>query len=100
MEQCITKVLQGFPVCRKTFADAKILGKWLVRIEGSELDEGRIKKNDNYLSRCYNRGEKNEFTKYHRSVLEAKIYLGNNLVCSMATETEDIPAQLNKSVQN
>ena len=24
--------------------------------------------------------------KYHRSVLEAKLYLGNNLVCSIASE--------------
>ena len=39
-----------------------------------------------YLSRCYNRGEADEFTKYHRSVLEAKLYLGNNLVCSIASE--------------
>ena len=58
---------------RKTFDEAKILGKWLVLVDGSELDEGKIKKNDNYLSRCYNRGEKNECTKYHRRVLEAKI---------------------------
>lgn len=55
-------------------------------VDGTELDEGYIKKNDNYLSRCYNRGKENEFTKYHRSVLEAKIYFGNGLVCSMATE--------------
>lgn len=81
---------------RKTFDDAKILGKWLVLVDGSELDEGRIKKNDNYLSRCYNRGEKNEFTKYHRSVLEAKIYLGNNLVCSMATETIENSVEYNE----
>ena len=81
---------------RKTFDDAKILGKWLVLVDGSELDEGNIKKNDNYLSRCYNRGERNEFTKYHRSVLEAKIYLGNNLVCSMATETIENPVEYNE----
>ena len=81
---------------RKTFDDAKILGRWLVLVDGSELDEGKIKKNDNYLSRCYNRGEKNEFTKYHRSVLEAKIYLGNNLVCSMATETIENSVEYNK----
>ena len=81
---------------RKTFDDAKILGKWLVLVDGSELDEGNIKKNDNYLSRCYNRGEKNEFTKYHRSVLEAKIYLGNNLVCSMATETIENSVEYNE----
>lgn len=81
---------------RKTFDDAKILGKWLVLVDGSELDEGNIKKNDNYLSRCYNRGERNEFTKYHRSVLEAKIYLGNNLVCSMATETIENSVEYNE----
>ena len=81
---------------RKTFDDAKILGRWLVLVDGSELDEGKIKKNDNYLSRCYNRGERNEFTKYHRSVLEAKIYLGNNLVCSMATETIENSVKYNE----
>ena len=69
---------------RKTFDDAKVLKRWLVLIDGTELDEGYTKKNDYYLSRTYNRGEENEFVKYHRSVLEAKLYLGNNLVCSIA----------------
>ena len=71
---------------RKTFDDARVLKKWQVIIDGTELDEGYQKKNDTYLSRCYNRGESNEFTKYHRSVLEAKLYLGHDLVCSIATE--------------
>lgn len=71
---------------RKSFDDAKIQGKWLVLVDGCELDEGYIQRNDNYLIRCYNRGKESEFTKYHRSVLEAKIYFGNGLVCSMATE--------------
>ena len=74
-------------VRRKTFDDAKVLKKWLVLVDGTELDEGYQKKNDYYLSRTYNRGEENECVKYHRSVLEAKLYLGNNLVCSIATET-------------
>lgn len=72
---------------RKTFDDAKVLGRWLVIVDGSELDEGKQQKNKNYLSRCYNRGQENELIKYHRSVLEAKIYFGNDLVCSMSTET-------------
>lgn len=38
---------------RKTFNDAKVLGKWLVLIDGSELDEGNTQKNEQYLSRCY-----------------------------------------------
>lgn len=55
-------------------------------VDATELDEGYKQKNENYLSRCYNREEKTEFTKYHRSVLEAKIYFGNNPVCSIASE--------------
>ena len=72
---------------RKTFDEAKVLKKWQIIIDGTELDEGYQEKNEYYLSRCYNRGEENEFTKYHRSILEAKLYLGNNLMCSVASET-------------
>lgn len=71
---------------RKTFNDAKVAGKWLVIVDGTELDEGLQKKNDNYLERCYHRGTDKEYTRYHRSVLEAKIYFGNNLIASIATE--------------
>ena len=50
------------------------------------------------MSRCYNRNEENEFVKYHRSVLEAKIYFGDNLVCSIASETiENSDAYVNQS---
>ena len=66
---------------------SRVLKKWQVIIDATELDEGFQKKNEFYLSRCYNRGEEDEFTKYHRSILEAKLYLGNNLVCSIASET-------------
>lgn len=81
---------------RKTFDSAKVLGRWLVLVDGSELDEGNTKKNETYLSRCYNKGKENEVTKYHRSVLEAKIYFGNNLVCSMATETIENSEEYNQ----
>ena len=80
---------------RKTFDEAKVLGRWLVLVDGSELDEGNTQKNETYLSRCYNKGKENEITKYHRSVLEAKIYFGNNLVCSIATETIENSAEYN-----
>lgn len=82
----IQKEIAYSMIRRKTFDDARVLKKWQVIIDGTELDEGYQKKNDTYLSRCYNRGESNEFTKYHRSVLEAKLYLGHDLVCSIATE--------------
>ena len=71
---------------RKSFDDAKVMKKWQVIIDATELDEGFTQKNDYYLSRCYNKGEDNEFYKYHRSVLEAKLYFGHNLLCSIATE--------------
>ena len=71
---------------RKTFEDARVLKKWQVIIDATELDEGYQKKNDSYLSRCYNWGKADEVIKYHRSMLEAKLYLGNNLVCSIASE--------------
>lgn len=72
---------------RKSFDQAKVHGKWLVIVDGTELDEGFTKKNQNYLERTYHSGTEKEFTKYHRSVLEAKIYFGNNLIASIATET-------------
>lgn len=82
----IQKEIAYTMIRRKTFEDARVLKKWQVLIDATELDEGYRKKNDSYLSRCYNRGEAEEFIKYHRSVLKAKLYLGNNLVCSIASE--------------
>ena len=83
---------------RKTFENARVFKKWQVIVDATELDEGYQKKNDYYLSRCYNRNEENEFVKYHRSVLEAKIYFGDNLVCSIASETiENSEAYVNQS---
>lgn len=71
---------------RKTFNEARILEKWLVIVDGTELDNSCIKKNDCYLERCYNKGTDQEYIRYHRSVLEAKIYFGNNLLASIGTE--------------
>ena len=83
---------------RKTFENARVFKKWQVIVDATELDEGYQKKNNYYLSRCYNRNEENEFVKYHRSVLEAKIYFGDNLVCSIASETiENSDAYVNQS---
>ena len=72
---------------RKTFNSAKVQGKWLVIVDGTELDEGLKQKNSSYLERCYNRGTEEEYIRYHRGVLEAKIYFGNGLVASIGTET-------------
>lgn len=82
----IQKDIAYSKIRKKSFNDAKVLKKWQVIIDATELDEGYQKKNDYYLIRCHYRGEADEFIKYHRSVLEAKLYLGNDLVCSIASE--------------
>ena len=92
----IQRDLANRMIRRKTFDDAKVMNRWLVLIDGTDLDEGYQRKNDYYLSRIYNRGEENEFVKYHRSVLEAKLYLGNDLICSMATETIENSDEYNR----
>lgn len=69
---------------RKTFDNARVLKKWQVIVDATELDEGYQKKN--------------EYVKYHRSILEAKIYFGENLVCSIASETiENSEKYINQS---
>lgn len=72
---------------RKTFYNARLLGKWLVIVDGTELDNSCVKKNEFYLERCYNKGTDEEYIRYHRSVLEAKIYFGHNLLASIGTES-------------
>jgi len=94
--EIIQKDLVYKMIRRKTFHDATVLKKWLILIDATELDEDFTQKNEYYLRRVYNRGEENEFVKYHRSVLEAKIYFGNNLVCSAATETIENSDQYNE----
>ena len=90
-----------YMIRRKTFENARVFKKWQVIVDATELDEGYQKKNDYYLSRCYNRDEEKEFVKYHRSVLEAKIYFGDNLVCSIASEPiENSDAYVNQTAED
>lgn len=71
---------------KKTFDGAKFMKKWLVIIDGSQLYSGRRKINDNCLERVSNRGTDQEIVNYHQNVLEAKIYFGEKLIASIATE--------------
>ena len=71
---------------RKTFDGARIQKHWEVIVDGTELDEGTQKKNNDYLLRRYNKGTEEEIVRYHRSVLEARMYLGAGIVASIATE--------------
>lgn len=72
--------------------------EFLKRLDSEELDEEYQKKNEHDLNQCYNRGKDNEYVKYHKSILKAKIYFGENLVCSIASETiENLDEYKNQS---
>ena len=87
-----------FMIRRKTLDNAKVLKKWQVIVDATELDDGYQKKNEHYLSRCCNRGSDNEYVKYRRSMFKAKIYFGENLVCGIASETiENSEEYINQS---
>ena len=47
---------------RKSFNDAKFLGRWLIFVDRTKLDEGFTKKNQNYLECTYHRGTDGKFT--------------------------------------
>lgn len=71
---------------RKSFYGARFMGKWPIIIDGTQLYSGNIKINDKCLERHYNKGTEDETVNYHVDVLEAKIYFGPNLVCSICSE--------------
>ena len=71
---------------RKSFDEAKFMGKWIVIIDGTQLYSGDRKINDKCLERHYNKGTEQETVNYHVDVLEAKIYFGSELVCSICSE--------------
>ena len=71
---------------RKTFCDARFQKKWLVIIDGTQLYSGGRQINDSCLETCHGKGTGQESVVYHQNVLEAKIYLGNDLVLSIMSE--------------
>ena len=87
---------------RKSFDDARFMKKWLIIIDGTQLYSGDRQINKKCLERHYNKGTEQEKVNYHNDVLEAKIYLGSGLVCSICSEFienngEDAERQKNMS---
>lgn len=100
VEEILQNIVSSL-IRRKTFNDYRVSGKWLVIVDGTELDEGSQKKNDYYLVRRYNKGTEDETVRYHRSVLEAKIYLAPGVIASIATEPiENDPAYEKNSMSD
>ena len=71
---------------RKSFNDGRFMKKWLIMIDGTELYNGSRKLNEKCLERHYNKGTEQEKVNYYQGVLEAKIYFGESLLCSIASE--------------
>ena len=71
---------------RKSFQDAKFMGKWLILIDGTQLYSGSRQINEKCLERHHNKGSEKEKINYYMGVLEAKIYFGNNLIASIGSE--------------
>lgn len=70
----------------KAFYDARLQGKWLVIVDGTQTYSGSRKLNEGCLERHYNKGTEEETVNYHCDVLEAKIVLGENLIVSIGSE--------------
>ena len=71
---------------RKSFDQAKDRNKWRIIVDATVTQSGSRKLNEHCLERCYNRGKKNETHCYYNAVLEAKLYLGNQLIASIGSE--------------
>ena len=87
---------------RKSFDDAKFMKEWIIIIDGTQLYSGDRQINEKCLERHYNKGTAQETVNYHVDVLEAKIYFGSGLVCSICSEFienngEDAEKQKNMS---
>lgn len=81
IQDIVTKMIR-----RKSFNDARFMKKWLVMVDGTQLYSGSRKLNEKCLERHYNKGTEQETVNYHQNVLEAKVYFGGKLVCSIASE--------------
>ena len=79
---------------RKSFYGARFRKKWLVIVDGTRTYSGSRKINESCLETHFNRGTNRETVTYHQDVLEAKIYLGEGLLLSIASEfLENDPEQ-------
>ena len=71
-------------ICGKAFYGARLMKKWLVIVDGTQLYSGSRKINDGCPERHYNKGTEKETVNHHCDVLEAKIMLGEDLAVSIA----------------
>ena len=103
----VEKILQEIVyrlIRRKSFDKAKFRKKWMILVDATETYSGKVKLNDHCLERRHKKGTPEETVSYYLSVLEAKIYLGGDLVVSICSEfiennSEDYKRQKSLSIE-
>lgn len=87
---------------RNTFDDAKVFKKWLVLVDATQTYSSGRQINENCLERHYGKDNdsEDEIVNYHLDVLEAKLYIGNNRVISLASEFIENSEQNRKKYKN
>ena len=85
MEKVIHQMVYGL-IRRRSFEDARYKKRWLDIVDGTQTYSWDKKINENCMERHYDKGTEAEHVNYHLDVLEAKIYLGEGIVCSIASE--------------
>lgn len=78
----VTRLLRS-----RAFERARIRGKyWQVIVDGTQLVSSRKELDGGYLYRVHHKGTAEEYVEYYYYVLEAKLYLHENIYVSIMTE--------------
>ena len=85
IERIMQKIVYRL-IRRKSFDEAKYRKRWSVLVDATETYSGKRCVNDRCLQRRHKNENGEETINYYSSVLEAKIYLGNDIVASIASE--------------
>ena len=86
LQEVVNAIVYGL-LRSRAFEDARIRGKyWQVILDGTQLASSSRKLDGECLYRIHNRGEENEYTEHYYYVLEAKLYLHENIYVSIMTE--------------
>jgi len=86
LQEIICKLVKHL-VRSRAFEGAKIRGRyWQVIVDGTQLTSSRKELDGGYLYRVHKKGTAEEYVEYYYYVLEAKLYLHENIYVSIMTE--------------
>ena len=86
LQQIIWKMVKGL-VRSRAFEHARIRDRyWQVIVDGTQIASSRKELDGGYLYRVHHRGTAEEYVEYYYYVLEAKLYLHQDIYVSIMTE--------------